>query len=285
MKTILDIVNLSATYLKKKNIERPRRQAEQLIADVLGVGRLDLYLQFEHPLEENELKQCRLALKRRAKGEPLQHIMGEVLFAGVQIKVNPSVLIPRLETEILVEKIFAILSKKPQKGKILWDICCGSGCMGIALAKKFPDLKIILSDLSLQSLAVAKENAALNRVDVSFYHGDLFVPFKKETTDYLVCNPPYVAEKDFLELSTEVRDFEPKMALVAGQTGLEFYKKIAIEISAFLNPEARAWFEIGSGQGKKIEALFKQKGWKCSFESDWAGHDRFFSLKKSLQLK
>jgi release factor glutamine methyltransferase len=280
MKTILDILNLSADFLRQRGIQNPRRQAEELLSDVLGMGRMDLYLEFERPLTEPELDRCRKSLSRRGKREPLQYIHGEVDFYGCRLKVNSHVLIPRQETEILVDKICKELSTLPLEGKSLWDLCCGSGCIGIAIKKRFPTLKVALSDLSDEAIQVARQNAQLNEVEADFFQGDLLHPFKGQKVDFVVCNPPYVAAEEYEALEVEVRGYEPKMALVAGKRGIEFYERLAQELPDVLNPAGKVWLEIGHGQGSRVKELFDGSRWKRhELQADWAGLERFFSLE------
>lgn len=280
MKSILDVLTLSTSYLKDKGIENPRRQAEDLICDALDLTRVNLYVNYDRPLTESELDLCRSRLARRAKGEPLAYIHGEVVFYGCDLIVNKDVLIPRPETEILVDKIVHQLGNVDLHDKVLWDLCCGSGCLGIALKKKFPSLKVVLSDLSPAALAVAKQNAERNTVEVEFKLGDLLDPFKGEKANYFVCNPPYIAEHEFPGLDKEVSQYEPKMALISGPSGLEIYQRLAEELRSHLFPKAKGWFEIGYTQGAAIKALFHDSFWKVArIEKDWAGHDRFFFLE------
>ncbi len=268
MKTLLEIIKRSELYLRDKGIERPRREAEEVIADALGMRRLDLYMQFERPLSETELVNLRDPIVRRGNHEPTAYIAGSVQFSDLSIKVTSDVLIPRPETEILVEKIAETLKRKDLEGKILWDMCCGSGCIGHALKKKFPELTVILSDLSEKALAVARQNGE----GVTFKQGDLFAPFKGEKCDFFVCNPPYVTDEEYATLTPEVQ-VEPKMALVGGLT---FYERIAAELSNHINPEGMAWFELGSGQGEDVKKIFNGRG---QVENDWSGHTRFFFLE------
>ena len=281
MKTLLEIIRLSTDHLNRLGIPSPRREAEELIADCLNLKRIDLYIQYNYPLNEDELEKCRDSIKRRCKGEPSQYIRGFVDFFNCKILVNPNVLIPRHETEILVD----IISKKLEKeaslqDKVLWDICCGSGCIGISLKKKFPELSVTLSDISKEALLVAKENAAINNTDVNFLLGNLFEPYGDRKADYIVSNPPYIAESEFQSLQKEVAQFEPKLALISGSTGLEFYEYFAKHIRKYLQPHGKAWFEIGAGQGNALIDLFKfNKFDTISVEKDWSQHDRFFSLE------
>jgi release factor glutamine methyltransferase len=279
MKTLLEVVTLASTYLKERGVERSKREAEEVIADCLNLKRIDLYLQFDRPLIEEELTKCREAMVRRGKGEPSQYISGKVFFAGVEIKVNPSVLIPRPETEFLIEKISETLSNSDLSGKTLFDLCTGSGYIAIALKKRFPTLQVVASDLSPQALQVAKENAAANGCDIQFLEGDLFAPFAGKKCDFFVCNPPYISESEYLGLSREVKDFEPRLALVGGKSGFEFYERISVDLKKYLVTGGRGWLELGTGQGEPVLSLFSKQGWEgCSVQKDLSLHDRYFLI-------
>ncbi|MCP5470264.1 MAG: peptide chain release factor N(5)-glutamine methyltransferase [Chlamydiales bacterium] len=258
MKSLLEVILLSSDFLEKKGLERPRRSAEEVIADALGKKRLDLYLEFDRLLNEDELAKCRAVIQRRACGEPAAYIAGKVEFAGVMLEVDRSVLIPRPETEILVEKM------KGLEG-IVWDVCTGSGAIGIALKKRFPHLTVVLSDLDVE---VAKKNAELNKVDVEILQGDFLDPFEG-ACDHLVCNPPYLTEEEYAQTSPELRDFEPKRAFVGGLT---FYERLKGELGRV---RKKIWLEIGATQGVAVKEIFGSG----IVEKDWAGHDRFFSLE------
>ncbi|MBA3720920.1 MAG: peptide chain release factor N(5)-glutamine methyltransferase [Parachlamydiaceae bacterium] len=280
MKSLIDILKASVQHLEKKGIANPKRKAEDMLCDVLGIQRLQLYLEFERPLNDQELVRSREYLNRVGQGEPLQYVHGEVEFYGCSFFVNRDVLIPRQETEVLVDKIVQALSKIDLVGKTLLDLCCGSGCIGISIKKRFPELKVVLSDKSIAALNVARKNAERNEVEIKFLEGDLLEPFKNEKAHFIVCNPPYIAEKEYLKLEKEVRDFEPKLALISGPKGIEFYERLAHELPAHLYPGAMVWFEIGFDQGPTVYELFKGKPWKGQIvENDWAGHSRFFFLE------
>jgi release factor glutamine methyltransferase len=280
MKTLLDILNASAAHLQKKGIAQPKRQAEEMLCDLFGLNRLELYLEFERPLTETELNQCRERLNRRANGEPLVYIHGQVEFYGCSLRITPAVLIPRQETEILVDKIAAELSQCDLEGKFLWDVCCGSGCIGIALKKRFPALQVTLSDLSEAALEIAAINAKRNEVDVQLLQGDLLAPFKGQKAHFFVCNPPYIAQKEYTDLEKEVRDFEPKLALVAGERGTEVYERLASDLPSYLHAKAKVWLEIGYQQDEALFELFKAAPWRDQkLEKDWSGHPRFFLLE------
>ncbi len=273
MKTVQEILQLSTDYLKKKGINPARRQAEELLCDVLDLDRMRLYLEFERPLNDKEMETCRSWLARRSNGEPLAYIRGSIEFYGCQIEVSPAVLIPRQETEILVDRLVTNLKGTDLKGKALWDLCCGSGCIGIAIKKALPDLTVVLSDLSPQAIEMAHKNAAENQADVTILQGDLWAPFKGMQTDYLVCNPPYISENEMSKLSPEVSHYEPGMALYGGKEGLDFYERLAKGLHEHLKPDGQAWFEIGYQQGESVQQLFAK--YKTKIEKDWAGHDRF----------
>lgn len=270
MKTWLEVARLATDYLAKKGVPSPKLEAEWLVAGFLGRKRLDLYLEPERPMEEAELERLRVLLERRGKREPLQYLLGQVEFLGCTLEVNSHVLIPRPETEILADRIV----KSVGGPAVLWDLCTGSGCLGIAIKKHRPELTVVLSDLSPEALAVAKRNAERNGVEVELRHGDLLAPFDGQRANYIVCNPPYVSEGEFRALEPEVREFEPKMALVSGPTGLEFYERLARELPKHLEPGGQVWLEMGP---PGLKELFS--GGEMRVENDFSGHNRFFSLK------
>lgn len=281
MKTLIDVLKLASQYLVERGESRGRRQAEELLAHVLKISRLDLYLQFDRPLEERELAAYREYIKRKALGEPLEYILGEVNFYGCSLQVDRSVLIPRPETELLLDRLCVWLQKKERKELVAWDICCGSGSLGIGLKRKFPEIAVTLSDISSEALSVARANGVRNSVDLTFLEGDLLAPFVGQKANLIVCNPPYVSLQEWEELDKGVRLFEPKQALVAsGERGEEFYERLARELPLHLHPGARVFLEIGSTQGDLVREIFSASGWVGQeLQQDLAGHDRFFFLE------
>jgi release factor glutamine methyltransferase len=276
MKTLSEILALSTEYLKKKGIDRPRRQVEELLSCVLKMPRIELYMQFDRPMIEEELVQLREAVKRRGEGEPWQYIAGSVEFLGCQIEVNRSVLIPRPETEILTDRILKELPDQPVE---IWDICTGSGCIGIAIKKKRPDCRVVLSDSSKAALDVAQRNAKRNGAIVEFMEGDLLTPFQSRKADVIVCNPPYVSEQEYPQLDREVRDWEPKGALIAESNGYAFYERMALGLPSFLNSGAKVYFEIGRDMGSQIKNIFNSPRWiRQELLQDWSSNDRYFTL-------
>lgn len=276
MKTLGEILKLSTDFLQKRGLTRARREVEELLSYILKLPRIELYMQFDRPMIEQELIALREAIKRRAEGEPTQYIAGYVEFLGCHIKVNKNVLIPRPETEILADRIIKELPATPLE---IWDVCTGSGCIGIALKKKRPDCKVALSDISPEALTVARENSAHNLVDVEFLQGDLLKPFQGRKADIIVCNPPYIAEKDYPALDREVRDWEPRQALVGGAGGFEFYQRLALELPAYLQPGGKVYLEIGTNMGEQIKNLFDAPIWKNKhLLQDWSSHDRYLII-------
>jgi release factor glutamine methyltransferase len=281
MKYLGEVLQLAAKYLEKASVSHPRRVAEELLAFVLKEKRLALYMQFDRPLVETELQSYRDLLKKAATGEPVDYILEEVEFYHCRFRVSPAVLIPRQETEILLDKACEeLVSAKGQEPLVVWDVCCGSGCLGIALKKKCPQFEVSLSDLSSAALDVAKHNALLNEAEVSFFEGDLLHPFAGKRADVILCNPPYISEAEYAVLDRSVKQFEPKMALTAGNGGLECYERLADELPRYLNACGRVFLEIGSTQGEDVKKIFNSSFWKVKrLEKDWAGHDRFFFLE------
>lgn len=272
MKTLGQVIKLSSDWMHSKNPSVGRLEVEWLIAGVLKMKRLDLYLNFEKPLQEGELEQIRVKLKRLAEGEPLQYIEGQVHFFGCTLKVDRRVLIPRPETEHLVELIAKTLKTELLQGKTLLDIGTGSGCIAISLKKAFPELRVLVSDTSKDALSSSFENAALNQVEIVIDSGN-------DPLDYVVSNPPYISEEEFPTLETKVKDFEPKCALVSGQTGLEVYQAIAPEIRKRLNTGGKGWFEIGATQAKSVQELLHQEGFKhIQLLQDLSQRDRYISF-------
>lgn len=274
MKTIQEVLTLATDYLRARFLSNPRKEAEDLMAALLKCKRLDLYMRHDLPLEENELGILREWIKRRGQKEPLEYLTGQTEFFHVLLEITPAVLVPRQETEILASKV----AEKIEEGKhrILWDVCCGSGALGLSLKKKFPQLEVVLSDLSQEALKLAKKNAIKNLLDVKVLQGDLLTPFEELQADFIVCNPPYIAANEYEALDPSVRLFEPKEALVGGDDGLEFYRRLKSEAKGYLKPGGWLCMEIGHTQGKQVLELFSKGGWaKCFLEKDWSGNDRF----------
>lgn len=257
-----------------------KRDAEELLCELLSCSRGELLTRLETPCDAATAALALNWATRHAKGEPLAYISGKREFYGCNIAVNSHTLIPRQETELLVDCIVETLKKENLAGKELWDMCCGSGCIGIALKKAFPALSVTLSDCSPEAIALAEQNAANSGVSVETLIGDLFTPFQGRKCHYFICNPPYITEGEYLHLDKTVKDFEPKLALVAGSRGTEFYEQLAFHLPQYLHPGAKVWFEIGYTQGESVSSLFQGRPWRgYTVKNDWAGHNRFFFLE------
>jgi release factor glutamine methyltransferase len=272
MKNCKSILELSTQFLTQHEVPKARLVAETLLAFYLQMERIALYMHFDRPLIEEELVPFRAALKRAIKGEPIEYIMGEVEFYHCKIKVTPDVLIPRQETEILLDLICKRLDGSEKRAL---DLCTGSGCLAAGLKNARPDLEVHGVDLSEKALSVAKENGP----EVIWHLGDLTAPVEGMQFDLVICNPPYVTDDEYQQLDASVKDFEPKMALVSGPTGLEYYERLSRELPAILAPGAKVFFEMGTGQGEAISKIFSDPLWVDPLvEKDWANHTRFFSL-------
>lgn len=272
MKTLQIVLKLTTEFLSKHGVARPRLVAETLLAHFLKLKRIELYMHFDRPLTENELIPFREALKRAVKGEPIEYIMGEVEFYHAKLKITPAVLIPRQETEILLDMVCKALDGSEKRAL---DLCTGSGCLAIGLKKARPDLEVVAVDLSGEALEVARSNSA----EIEWLEGDLLGPVQGKF-DLVLCNPPYITTADYETLDPGVRDFEPRMALDAGPTGYEFFERLAKELPPYLNGGAKVFFELGTGQGAGVLERFSEGPWESlNVKPDWAGHDRFFYLK------
>ena len=279
MKTIGELLKLSCDFAIQKNPDCLRRDIEELIASRLGLKRLHLYTNFDQPVEEKELPAIREGLKRLIANEPIQYIIGEVEFSGCRMLVNRDVLIPRPETELIVESIVERLKIEDLAGKSLLDLCSGSGYIGIAIKKALPELTVILSDISPAACALAKKNAEFNNVSIELLQGDFLKPMQGRKVDFLVCNPPYISEAEYKVLDASVKNFEPKLALVGGVSGLEFYERLACEAGEIV--ASTIFLEIGTGQGAHVCALFAKAGYtQITLEKDLSGHDRFITIQK-----
>ena len=262
--TVLEAIQKSAEFLAKKNAESPRLNAEQLLAHLLKMPRLKLYLNFDRALTTAETDALRELIKRRGLREPLQHITGSTSFCGFEITVSRHALVPRPETEMLAELGWQFLSTLNSQPSTALDFGTGTGCIAIALAAKNPHAKITALDISPEALALAKENAAQNKVAerIEFLQGDGFVALKTDAQfDLIVSNPPYIASAEIATLDPEVRDFDPRSALDGGADGLDFYRRLAAEAKSFLKPAGKIMLEFGDGQADAIKSIFENEKW------------------------
>jgi release factor glutamine methyltransferase len=277
MLTVLNSILLSADYLKNKGIDSARINAELLLANILDCKRMDLYLRFDQPLTKIETEEYRKALKRRATKEPLQYIIGEVEFYGLLFNVNPKVLIPRQETEILIEHILENLINNNDT-KIL-DIGSGSGNIIISLIKNIKNSEGIAIDISDDAIAVAEKNAELNGVTqrISFIKKDILRDDIENLGkfDIVVSNPPYVSKEEFNTLQKEILDHEPKYAVTDFGDGFTFYKIISEKSKSLLKPNGKLFFEVGYNQAGEVKEIMEKNNFKeIKIIKDYSDIDR-----------
>lgn len=276
--TILKVLNWTKGYLAEKGVENSRLESEWLLCAALGLDRVGLYVNFDRPLTADELSACRLLVARRARREPLQYILGSQEFYGLEFEVAPGVLIPRHDTEVLVQEAV----NRAGSGAEILDIGVGSGCIAVALAKSLPDAAVCGVDPSAEALGLAERNARRHCVSLSLFRGSLFEPFEGREFDLIVSNPPYIPTSDLAGLQPEVRDFEPRGALDGGADGLDFYRMIIPEASLHLRTGGWLLLEAGIGQAADLLALFEAAGvyGELFTAKDPGGIDRVVGGKK-----
>ncbi len=279
---VVDIIKSSTDFLKKRGVPDARLDAETLLGDILNKNRLELYLYFDRPLAPKELDRYREYIRRRGTREPLQHILGEIGFMNLTLKVSPAALIPRSETEILVEKALALLQNTAPR---ILDIGTGSGCIAISLAQELEQAKVLGVDISPDALALAKENAANNAVQVTFQTLDILqtLPNIDERFDLVVSNPPYIAPNEKNHLQQEVVEFDPHQALFDNADGLTFYHRFAEILPDLLIPGGHFFFEFGgTPQEKPVLNIFMEKGFQnLEIIQDYNGDPRVITGRYS----
>ncbi|MBN2171708.1 MAG: peptide chain release factor N(5)-glutamine methyltransferase [Candidatus Krumholzibacteriota bacterium] len=300
--TLLAVLGPAAEYLAAAGVPDARLNAERLLAHLLGMSRLELYLQYERPLDEAERAAYRALLRRRHAREPLQHIIGETEFWSLPFTVRPGVFIPRPETEVLVERVLARLAADwpppaaaapaasgagaappaASRGDAApalraLELGAGAGVVAVVLAHERPDLRVWASDTSPAALALAAENAARNGVGgrVVLEETDGLPASDGEPVHLVVSNPPYVRPDEKPGLPPEVADHDPPAALFGGEDGLDFYRRLAAEAPARLVPGGLLAVEIGATQGEAVKGIFAAAGLAdVAVSRDYAGRDR-----------
>jgi release factor glutamine methyltransferase len=258
MTTVLETLDKGTAYLTKKGIEDARRNMQMLVAHQLSCTRMDLYLRFDQPLEENDLAPLREMLKKRGEGVPIQHLVGSVFFHRREFKCDARGLIPRPETEELAEWLLKH-AKLPEGASIL-DMGCGSGVLGLTLAAELPGARVTLADLSADALALSRENASqLGLGNVEFVESDLFSALGDRTYDLVVANLPYVPEADRVTLAKELAH-DPALALFGGADGMEVIRRFVPEAARRLLPGGWLALEIGIDQAAETESLLRAAG-------------------------
>lgn len=278
--TVLALLKWTANYFAGKGIENGRLDAELLLAEILHLNRIGLYLNFDRPVQNDELAAFRALIARRARREPIAYILGHCEFWSLTFKVSPEVLIPRGDTETLVEAALKVL---PQGGTLL-DIGVGSGAIALAIAHERPDAQVEGIDLSPAALAIATENAQRLGLAgrVALRQGDLFALDGSRQYDVIVSNPPYIAVGEKATLMPEVRDFEPALALFAGDDGLDCYRALIPAAKEKLKCFGTLLVEVGVGQAAAVTELFAVAGYAEIFSCrDLSGIERVVAGRKS----
>ena len=261
--TILRMILWSAEYLTEKGVEAGRLDAEWLLSTALGIDRLQLYLQYDRPLSPEEREAFKPLLRRRASREPLQYIIGRAAFRQFELKTDPRVLIPRPETEVLVQEVLDWAAAAGRSLGRVWDMGTGTGAVALSLAVEGACTGVVATDSSPEALSVAADNAERYDVGglVEFREGSLFESLEEgERFDIIVANPPYIAEGERAELQPEVRDWEPPQALFAGEDGLDVIRQLVAGAPAHLLAGGLLALECGLGQAEGIATDLKATG-------------------------
>lgn len=281
MHTIGILIEKATEYFKNKGIEQARLDAEVLLAHLLQIERIQLYVRFEQPLEESEVTAFREMIRQRGQGRPVAYILGVKEFMGHLFSVNESVLIPRPDTEILVEAGIRYL--REIKTPLFLDICTGSGAIGISLLKGLDQAKGIGTDISKEALDIAKNNArALGVADrIGFLQGDLLTPIGDRRVHGIFSNPPYIRSEELKGLQREVCE-EPMLALDGGADGLDFYRRLLREAEQYLLPEGFLMMEVGFDQAESVTDLAASLGWvECEKAmADYGGVERVVAFRR-----
>jgi release factor glutamine methyltransferase len=279
--TIQKLLNWVTEYLKSKGIDSPRLSAEILLSHVLNLKRIELYTQFNKAVEQDKLTELRELVKRAANHEPVAYLTGKKEFYSIEFEITKDCLIPRPETELLVQHSIEFLRKREGE-QYVCDLCTGCGCIAISIARNFANCKIIATDISDTALAIAEKNIIKHGLQnrIKLLKGDLFEPvipgLGPTKFDLITANPPYVSESEYEKLAKNVKDFEPKSALTSGPDGLDLIKRIISDSKQFLKPYSSLMFEIGNEQGQAVRKLIEAAGYfeNVTIEKDNQNLDR-----------
>jgi release factor glutamine methyltransferase len=277
--TIQRLLTWTTGYLTQKKVDSPRLSAELLLSHVLGLKRIELYTQYSRVVEQEHLARLRDLVKRAGQHEPIAYLVGKTEFYSLEFEATPDCLIPRPETELLVQRAIELLRQRSTPRRVC-DLCTGCGVIAVAIARNTPDTKLIATDISAPALAVAARNVEKHGLQehIELRQGDLFDPLIAELDqfDMIVCNPPYVSAAEYDALDKNVKDYEPRIALHGGEQGLDVYRRIAERVTEFLKPDGILLLEIGHAQGPAVQQLFQQTNAfeAVKVEKDLNAHDR-----------
>jgi release factor glutamine methyltransferase len=285
--TIKKLLEWVSGYFDEKGVDSPRLSAELLLCHVLGLERIQLYTLFDRAVDPPQLAQLRAMVKRAGAHEPVAYLVGRCEFYSLPLTITPDCLIPRPETEGLVEKCVHFLRNREGVQHVL-DLCTGSGCIAAAIAKNVEDVQVVATDVSDAALKVAAENIEKLQLteQVQLLCGDLFDPIieglDEARFDLIVSNPPYVSEPEYESLDKNVKGYEPARALLAGADGLDVYRRIVEKVDDFLKRDGALMMEIGYAQGPAIRELLETSDIfkSITIEKDFANNDRIAIAKK-----
>jgi len=285
--TIQKLLNWTSEYLTNKGVDSPRLSAELLLSHALGLKRIELYTQFDRQVPQQQLDLLHDLVKRAGLHEPVAYLTGKTEFYSLEFDITTDCLIPRPETELLVQRAIEFL--RTRSGiQYVCDLCTGSGCIAVTIAKNVPEARITATDISAAVLDVAARNVEKHRLkeQVRLLCGDLFEPLIQQLDvnefDLIVCNPPYVSTSEYENLDKNVKDYEPESALLAGEDGLDIYRRITEKVDEFLKPGAALMLEIGYAQGQSVRVLLEESRAfeKIKIEKDLHDNDRIVTAKK-----
>lgn len=289
--TIQKLLTWITDYLTTNGVDAPRLSAELLLSHVLTLTRIELYTQFNKPIDKADLDTLHSLVKRAGQQEPVAYLVGRTEFYSIELEVDPHCLIPRPETELLVQKAIEFLRTREGTQHVC-DLCTGSGCIAVAIAKNFPEAKVTATDLCDAALAVAARNVEKHELGdrVELLCGDLFEPLVPglDVTqwDLIVCNPPYVSAAEYEALEKNVKDYEPELALLAGDDGLDIYRHIAAQIDRYLKSDGVLLLEIGYAQGPAVRELLEATELfaEIAVEKDDQNNDRVVTARRTAGL-
>lgn len=277
--TVQRVLRWAAEDFERRGLDSPRLDAELLLGHATGLDRIELILHAEKPLDADELERFRELIRRRRAGEPIAYVLGEREFYGMTFEVTADVLIPRPDTETLVEVALERTRERSLYGRLL-DLCTGSGCVAVAFARHRPTWKVTGADVSERAIALARRNAARSGAiwGVGFVAGDLFEPVRGRRHECIAANPPYIPSGNIAGLMRDVRDFEPRLALDGGTDGLDFVRRIVEQSREHLTPGGLLALEVGYDQAARAGELFEASGFsELERARDYGGHERVVS--------
>ena len=285
--TIKKLLEWISEYFESNSVDSPRLSAELLLCHVLKLERIQLYTLYDRVVQADQLAALRALVKRGAEHEPIAYLVRRCEFYSLPLKITPDCLIPRPETEHLVERAIDFLRQRPSPHYVL-DLCTGSGCIAAAIAKNVKDIQVVATDICDNALKIAADNIRQHKLDdkVRLLCGDLFdaiIEGVDETQfDLIVSNPPYVSDDEYEKLEQNVKHYEPKLALWAGVDGLDIYQRILKKVDEFLKPDGALMMEIGYAQGPAIQKMLEEASIfkDITIEKDFANNDRIAIAKK-----